>query len=219
MDHYVDGSKSCPDLENTLDAIVNSCFFQEPLTIGFVARWIEQNCERIIFPIHKFCIHTLTTLYRNLEQQAGAKTSSGLELQTPILEVGSSPLDNGRRSLLTVSVAWVLAASLPTIYSRPQSINNPNTSANEPEEPERPLHAQTFQNRLLSVVPSHWTLLYDSNQDGLGANRFLHHVLGYKGPTLIFIKGRDEHKKDLVYCIASSTEWKETHLYTGKRFF
>lgn len=47
--------------------------------------------------------------------------------------------------------------------------------------------------------------------DGLGANRYLHHVLGYKGPTLTLIKGDN----DLVVCVAAPTEWRESYMYSG----
>jgi hypothetical protein len=65
--------------------------------------------------------------------------------------------------------------------------------------------------KLLSIVPSHWTLLYDSRQNGIGANRFLHHVLGYRGPTLVMLHSDNDN----VFCIANPTEWRETQLYTG----
>ncbi|KRT84774.1 hypothetical protein AMK59_1714, partial [Oryctes borbonicus] len=69
----------------------------------------------------------------------------------------------------------------------------------------------SFLTKLLFAVPSHWLILYDSNEMGLGANRFLHHVLAYKGPTLILIKAND----DSLFCVASPCEWKESHQYWG----
>lgn len=65
--------------------------------------------------------------------------------------------------------------------------------------------------------PRHWTLLYNSEQHGAGANRFLHHVLGYRGPTLLFIRASspNENEKKIIYCICSAVEWRETHLYWG----
>lgn len=212
MEYHVDGLTTCSQLDNTLEAVINSCFFQEPLTSGFVARWMDQNCNRLIIPIHKFCVHTLTTLYRDLEQHQESKSSCGLELQTPVFE---KP-EEGSNSLLSLSVAWLLAGCLPSLYSRPQAIPNTTNENEKMEDPAKQLlTSQNFMNKFLSVVPSHWTLLYDSNKDGLGANRFLHHVLGYKGPTLTLIKARDLNKKDQVFCIGSPNEWKETHLYTG----
>jgi TLD len=41
-------------------------------------------------------------------------------------------------------------------------------------------------------------------------------VLGYKGPTLTFLKARSlKDDVEKVFCVAASTEWKETHLYVG----
>lgn len=69
-----------------------------------------------------------------------------------------------------------------------------------------------------SACPRHWTLLYNSNQHGTGSNRFMHHVLGYKGPTLLFIQGisdgNDPHMYP-TYCVCSAEEWRETHVYFG----
>lgn len=73
------------------------------------------------------------------------------------------------------------------------------------------LSSQTFLAKLLCAVPSHWIILYDSNDMGLGTNRFLHHVLNYKGPTLILLKVED----DQIFCIASPNEWKESNHYWG----
>ena len=69
-----------------------------------------------------------------------------------------------------------------------------------------------------TICPRHWTLLYNSNQHGSGSNRYLHHVLGYKGPTLIFIRGVGEAADRSLYptyCICSAVEWHESHLYWG----
>ena len=69
-----------------------------------------------------------------------------------------------------------------------------------------------------TVCPRHWTLLYNSEQHGAGSNRFLHHVLGYKGPSLLFIRGSSEasdRRQYPTYCICSAVEWRESHLYWG----
>lgn len=54
-------------------------------------------------------------------------------------------------------------------------------------------------------------VLYDSNEMGLGCNRFMNHVFSYKGPTLTLLKADNGS----VFCIASVNEWKESHLYWG----
>lgn len=66
---------------------------------------------------------------------------------------------------------------------------------------------------LMSTIPAHWSLLYDSRVHGVGANRFLHHVIGYKGPTLVLLHSESGE----VFCLASPAEWRETHLYTGDK--
>jgi hypothetical protein len=39
----------------------------------------------------------------------------------------------------------------------------------------------------------------------------MHHVFGYRGPTLTFLRGQD----GVQFCIAASCEWKESHQYWG----
>ncbi|XP_073824333.1 LOW QUALITY PROTEIN: uncharacterized protein [Musca autumnalis] len=201
----------CPSINRTFGSVTKSIFFShDTLSVGFVCRWFEQNLIRLVLLVHKYCVHTLSTAYRGLEQDG---QSCGIELQTPVLEqrnpfpdksqnVPSGDSVDASSTLMPLSQAWLLAGALPPLYSKPQKVTSP--SANKASA------AQIFSKKL-SMMPSHWTLLYDSNEHGLGANRFLHHVLGYRGPTLILIHTKD----DQTYLIASPNEWKETHLYTG----
>lgn len=69
----------------------------------------------------------------------------------------------------------------------------------------------SFLSKFVCAIPSHWTILYDSDEMGLGSNRFIHHVLNYKGPTLIIIRVQDGQK----FCIASTDEWRESNHYWG----
>ncbi|KAG8239667.1 hypothetical protein J437_LFUL013890 [Ladona fulva] len=61
------------------------------------------------------------------------------------------------------------------------------------------------------ICPSHWVLLYNSRDQGLGANRFTHHVLNYRGPSLTFLQGEG----GVEFCIAATDEWKESNHYWG----
>jgi len=57
-----------------------------------------------------------------------------------------------------------------------------------------------------------WSLLYDSNEQGLSINRFQHHVFNYKGPSMMFIRADNEY----TICIATDVEWKEScHFWGG----
>lgn len=242
MAHYQDGPQTCLLLDRTLNSVVQSCFFsKESLSSGYICRWLENNVPRLVPPIHKYCVHALSTSHRTIIDKSmknnsdtvvsitaisAGEASYGLELQTPILEKGS-PNFNGNSStqansnkpltqeerdklniqqpLLPVSEAWLLAGALPPSYSKPKTIQSPLNSSSSN------LASQVFMAKLLSMVPSHWTLLYDSRQDGSGTNRFLHHVLGYRGPNLILFRCDD----DLLFCVANPNEWRETHLYVG----
>ncbi|XP_017841390.1 uncharacterized protein LOC108599108 [Drosophila busckii] len=205
----------CTAINRTFGSVTKSIFFNhDSLSIGYVCRWFEQNLIRLVLLVHKYCVHTLSTAYRGLEQQT---QSCGIELQTPVLEqrnpFGSSadttdhslPVSHVE-SLMPLSQAWLLAGALPPLYSKPQSVAPPNSSNNASASSA----VQIFKDKL-SMMPSHWTLLYDSNEHGVGANRFLHHVLGYRGPTLVLLHTKDEQ----TYCIAAPSEWKETHLFVG----
>lgn len=213
----------CPRIEKTLDSVIATCFFQESLSHGFVAKWLEENCSRIILPVHRYVIHLLTTCYRNIQLNTEEKSTNGLELTTPVLEKAN--LFEDSKQILSLSLAWLLAGTLPPVYSRPQI--NPKAKAENSDEEHRSnsllpststnqLPSQLFLSKIAPVLPSHWTLLYDSLEDGIGANRFLNHVLGYKGPTLTFLKARSmKDNVEKVFCVGSPSEWKETHLYVG----
>lgn len=244
MATYQDGPQSCRLLDRTLNSVVQSCFFsKESLSSGYICRWLENNVPRMVPPIHKYCVHALSTSHRtiidkNMKNNSdtvvsisainAGESSYGLELQTPILEktnpnfaangaaakatTPTKPMTQADREkmaiqqpLLPLSEAWLLAGALPPMYSKPTSIQSPLNSSSSN------LASQVFMAKLLSMMPSHWALLYDSRQDGASTNRFLHHVLGYRGPNLVLFRCDD----DLLFCVANPAEWRETHLYYG----
>jgi TLD len=218
MAFYLGDATTCPLIEQTLDAIIATCFFQEPLSIGFIARWLEENCPRLILPIHRYVVHILTTSYRSIKMNTEDQTGNGLELATPVLEKGLPFGDS--LPMLTLSMAWLLAGTLPPSYSKPQALPAPKddeaASSGALSPTSSLLPSQSLLSKLVGAVPSHWTLLYDTRQHGVGANRFLHHVLGYRGPNLVVIKARSlKDDTEKIYCVASPNEWRETNLYVG----
>lgn len=195
--------------------MINSCFLpgKDALSSGYIAKYLEQHCPRLIIPpLHKFCVHMMTTAYHSIESNTQT-TAEGvnLDISTPVLDKGNPFLESGasKQSLLPVSEAWILSGTLPKLYTRPQAI--PKSASGSASSSTTNLASVSFMSKLLSTVPSHWTLLYDSQMDGLGANRFLHHVLGYKGPTLTLLKGDN----DLLICVAAPSEWRENYMYQG----
>lgn len=182
-------------------------------------------------PLHRFCVHTLTTVYRTIDaelqttshDQSSAANSMNREnpLMTalnkelskmnqeadaqnttvpPIVTGNTLPSTSGLGNLMSLSQSWLLAASLPNVFTRindRKSMTFAQSQANDKQETSDgttvsiPTAIEFPMSHLLSTIPMHWSLLYDSQQHGVGANRFLHHVIGYKGPTLILLHPRN----------------------------
>ncbi|CAG5047470.1 unnamed protein product [Parnassius apollo] len=217
MDHYPEGPQTCLMINKTLSAVINGCFNKKDShSAGFVVRWLEEHCHRLIFPVHRYCVHMLATRHRDIEARVESNGSgAGLELSTPVLERGAwggagagAAEGGGERAgaggaLLPVSAAWLLAGTAPQLYSRP---------ARPPPVPHAGggSAAALWLARLVCAVPSHWVPLYASKEHGLGANRFLHHTLAYRGPTLVVVAS-----DEVTVVVASPQEWRETHQYWG----
>lgn len=64
---------------------------------------------------------------------------------------------------------------------------------------------------MASTSPSNWTMLYESDNDGLSLNRFEHHVMGYRGPTVSFLCAEGNR----IFCLAIDQPWKESIQFWG----
>lgn len=176
---------------------------KESLSASYVGNWMWQHCPRIVHGLHRYVVHVLTTAYRNGKVLLSKEQPQPLlEIPTPVLE--HTDCFDQPQSLLPVSYVWLLSTTLPQCYLQ---VND------TPKDITHAIIARTTGN----ICPRHWTLLYNSSEHGSGANRFLHHVLGYRGPTLLFVKAVDPKKEGeyLMYCICSAVEWRESHLYWG----
>lgn len=198
-------------------------------------------------PLHRFCVHTLTTVYRTIEEAEKAATTSQITVAGTTNEVNplllalnkelrrlnevavergtheiitgnTLPSTGGLGKLMPLSQSWLLAAALPNVFTRVQdrkvpATPQPSDKLDNPDATIAAIDAAAASPipHLMSTIPTHWSLLYDSQQHGVGSNRFLHHVIGYKGPTLVLLHS----ETDEVFCLASPSEWRETHLYTG----
>ncbi|KAM3957867.1 uncharacterized protein ACR2FA_008135 [Aphomia sociella] len=197
MDHYPEGPQTCLMIHKTLAAVVNGCFNnKESHSIGFVVRWLEEHCHRLIFPVHRYCVHLLATRHRDMEARVESSGSgAGLELATPVLERACWPAAG---ELLPLSLAWLLAGAAPALYSRPL------------RPPPGALPSAAWLARLVCALPSHWVPLYRARSHGRGANRFLHHALSYRGPTVLLLRAAAR-----LAALAVDAEWTETHRYWG----
>ncbi|XP_067015802.2 uncharacterized protein [Anabrus simplex] len=203
MDHYPDGPTTCTQLHRTLAAVIDSAFHRKTaVPTSYLVHWIEHHCPRLIVSIHRYVVHVLSTAYRALGRDDNEP--SGLELSTPVLERELN-FTRDEEDVLPLSQVWLLATVLPNTFTRPSPHHSPVSSANG-------LSSQNYIAKMLgSICPSHWVPLYNSGTHGLGANRFVHHVFNYRGPTVTILRG----EQGVEFCIAADTEWKETHQYWG----
>ncbi|CAH0391608.1 unnamed protein product [Bemisia tabaci] len=204
MDHYAEGPQSCRQTFKTIQAVVDSAFHKKNVVgVNYMTTWLLGNCPRLVILLHRYIVHILSTSYRILVEKQATDKPPELELTTPVLEK-SSPLDETPQPLLPLSQVWLLTTTLPPLYTRP-TLTSPSINTS--------FSAQNFLAKFLDFsCPSHWTILYNSSQHGLGANRFLHHTLSYRGPTLTFIRGEN----DLELCCGATDEWRESHVYWGR---
>nr|CAD7423627.1 unnamed protein product [Timema monikensis] len=206
MDFYPDGPpRTCLQLYKVLKAVVDSAFHRKDcLPVQYLSNWVSSHCPRLVVGLHRYVVHALTTTYRTLGKDQTDSGPVGLDLSTPVLEREPS-FENDDNVMLPLSEVWLLATSLPLLFTKPSEHHSPDNLA-------AGLTSHNFVTKLLgSICPSHWTLLYNSNDHGLGANRFMHHVLSYRGSTLTFLRGEG----GVQFCVAASTEWKESHQYWG----
>ncbi|XP_048511960.1 uncharacterized protein LOC105686929 [Athalia rosae] len=204
LDSATGKQQHCTQIHRTIDAVTTSCFHgKEVLSVSYVSNWLWQHCPRLLNGLHRYVVHVFTTAYRNGPALLSeVQSQPHLEPATPVLEQ-SVQLD-GPKPLLPLSHVWLLSGSLPPCYTQTVASPTDGTQA-------------LIAKMAGATYPSHWTLLYNSGQHGSGANRFIHHVLGYKGPTLLFLRGvsPEEGGEQPTYCICSAVEWCETHQYWG----
>ncbi|XP_059474689.1 uncharacterized protein LOC132196206 isoform X2 [Neocloeon triangulifer] len=215
LDHYPDGPRCCRKTDHTLHALANAAFHgKESLSVGYLTHWIAENCPRLLLGLHRYVVHHLNTSYRTLDSPLGTlpQNEEEMDLGTPVLEnkgfaFATSAAEEREAGALPLSQVWLLAVSLPKVYTQPSVIHSPSAGSGLAS-----LDSQGIIARWLgSVCPSHWTPLYNSDVHGLGANRFLNHVLNYRGPTLTLVRGEG----GVEFCVGATDEWRETHLYWG----
>lgn len=158
-------------------------------------------------PLHRFCVHTLTTVYRTIEEAEKSATTSqsqqttgpnqvnplllalnqelrqlneaAVEQRTPEIITGNTlPVNTGGLGkLMSLSQSWLLAAALPNVFTRLQdrkapSTLQPNTDKLDTSEASIAsiaaidAAATPSISHLMSTIPTHWSLLYDSQQHG-----------------------------------------------------
>nr|CAD7602073.1 unnamed protein product [Timema genevievae] len=145
----------------------------------------------------------------------------GLDLSTPVLEREPS-FENDDNVMLPLSEVWLLATSLPLLFTKPSEHHSPDnlaaglTSHNFVTKLGQMFYLNNFYSSITKPCQK-------SNTEPLvqwagklptelcWTHRFMHHVLSYRGSTLTFLRGEG----GVQFCVAASTEWKESHQYWG----
>lgn len=192
-------------------------------------------------PLHRFCVHTLTTVYRTIEMEGMTTNTDEIPVSnetsrenpllaalnrelrrlneeaaterttaanasattTPDIITGNTlPSTSGLGNLMSLSQSWLLAAALPNCFTRFQdrkvqtqaaqalstgssgaggggSIHESKLDMSDGIVIPSPIDTATAppMSHLMSTIPTHWSLLYDSQQHGVGANRYDHVTL------------------------------------------
>ncbi|XP_068711610.1 uncharacterized protein [Montipora foliosa] len=97
---------------------------------------------------------------------------------------------------LNTETLWILSTILPTCFlgSVPHTYHSPEQQSKDIDD--------------AKPVERHreWELLYDSEQHGQSLNRFKHHSLAYRGPTVTLLRvGKEE-----LLVVAVDVEWRES---------
>ncbi|XP_044007440.1 MTOR-associated protein MEAK7 isoform X2 [Aphidius gifuensis] len=123
---------------------------------------------------------------------------------------------NALKDLFMMSYRLSMDDCLPTCNYIEETIDAAVTSCVEvPSPTEENTNIPLSFKMAGTPCPSHWSLLYSSDLHGAAVNRLLHHVLGYRGPTILFIRGSSSNNKCVTYCIGSTVEWHESSSYWG----
>ncbi|XP_070573359.1 uncharacterized protein [Ptychodera flava] len=95
-------------------------------------------------------------------------------------------------SMLSYPLAWLISCSVPATYTVESTMKSAMDKTN-------------------NLRWDHWMTLYDSNTKGLSMNRFQHHTLSYKGPTIMLVTCSGGY----LFVIAVDQEWRESTQHWG----
>ena len=96
---------------------------KDSLSVSFVSNWLGQHCPRIVQGMHRYVVHVLTIAYRH-EKSLMADSEPHLVPSTPVLDQPDSA--DASEALLPLSHVWLLAATLPSCYTKVNFLNYSN---------------------------------------------------------------------------------------------
>lgn len=149
-------------------------------------RWAKQNCPRVFDGIHCWIIKKFLD-----KGYLPGISPKGFHHIPWIDEHATLSYTS-----LNTETLWILSTILPTCFlgSVPHTYHSPEQQSTDIDD-EKPMERHR-----------EWELLYDSEQHGQSLNRFKHHSLAYRGPTVTLLRvGKEE-----LLIVAVDVEWRES---------
>ncbi|XP_076048377.1 uncharacterized protein LOC143029577 [Oratosquilla oratoria] len=198
MAQLVQNTSCLPD--DILSAVVRAALHgKDAISQKYLHSWVSQHCPRLVMWMHRYVTHILTVGHRTIPTNTKEEEN---DTDTPVLE------EHSKSSCVTLhpALVWLLACSLPQVFTRPQKQQGLPHSSSLLLDPHH-----FIEKMIAALSPTHWIPLYNSDNHGLSINRFQHHVFSYHGPTLMFITAEDGR----MFCVCSDLEWKDSKHFWG----
>ncbi|CAL8115588.1 unnamed protein product [Orchesella dallaii] len=205
-----DSDASSPAAVSWIESVSKSAYhIKDEMSVCFLTTWILTNLPRMLNPMHKYIVGQLTTGYNKIKSGDKSSPASRNDAKSSESNGEDETVEDPTVSLIHPILMWFLRSSLPgkflsVLDKKPESHKNAATT---------PQQLMEMLNLGEAATPETWSLLYDSEDQGLSINRFQHHVFNYRGPTLMFVKADN----DYLFCIATDIEWREScHFWGGE---
>ncbi|KAL8581232.1 hypothetical protein ACOMHN_038332 [Nucella lapillus] len=176
------------------EGIVTGMFgINDQMNFESADKWLLTHCPNMFAGVHSWVCTVL----------GGSNLPSEMEAN----KVTVPQLENFKcgQHCLSLGMAWALSAVLPNCYTTLPT--PPTAGATGGVGPQvNPWHH--IMSSLAARLPrvQSWSLLYNSERDGLSKNRFGHHVMSYHGPNLVFLNFEGGN----LYCLAIDMGYRES---------
>ncbi|CAG0919626.1 unnamed protein product [Notodromas monacha] len=199
--------ESCEEEKFIIYAVLTSIYHQKSeVSVGYLQNWMKKNCPFITDGLSKYVMARLTNAHSEVHGDGiDFRSTPGLPLIVNGTDIDekSTCFTDGRDKILHPAVLWLLTATVPDFYWKP---NRTPVSCHK-------LFFPTLTELITSLsAPRKWTVLYDTDHHGMAMNRFIHHVMKYHGPTVVILYADYGYR----FCLVVDEEWKDTGVYWGK---
>ncbi|XP_037090757.1 uncharacterized protein LOC119113246 [Pollicipes pollicipes] len=193
------------NIDTILAGVADSCLHgRDEVGVTFARNWVERHCPRLVRWLHQYVVHRITEGHALIAARPAEPEPEEPAGGSCVLESASASSE----ATLHPALLWLLMCALPERYTRPSSAESlaslPALARLDP--------GHSIGRLVRAVTPKHWVSLYSSDEQGLSANRLQHHVLGYRGPTLMLLRAEEGR----LFCVAADCGWRDSpHCWGG----